>query len=178
MQSGEEKMTPRDLSDHTGKGFTLIELVITVTILAILAAVAIPFFGNMQKQARDNTTRGIVGALREAIQIYRVNEIVSGRHAGTAGSWPQNGCPDVELQGIEQRASGPWVMENGLVPDNPWARDIVTAGNENWVQVESVSVPQGEVSVAADTGWRYDRVTCHIWANTAVNGGPTTENAF
>lgn len=169
---------PFFLSIALPKGFTLIELVITVTILAILAAVAIPFFGNMQKQARDNATKDIVGVMREAIQLYRVNEIISGRQVGTAGNWPQSGCPGTELHGIEQRAGSPWVMENGIVPDNPWARGVVTAGRENWIQVESVSIPQGELSVVADTGWRYNRVTCQIWANTAVNGGPITENEF
>ena len=165
--------------DWNASSFTLIELVIVVAILAILAAVAIPVFGNLQKQARDSATQGALGAMRQAIQIYRANEIVSDRQPGTPGVWPDNGCPDQELLGVEQRPSGPWVMESGIVPDNPWkAGKFMLPEWKNYVEVYTTAPPpKGTLSLSL-VGWLYARVTCDVWANSAANGGPITENNF
>ena len=52
------------------KGFTLIELMIVVAIIAILAAVAAPKFGVQMKKAHDAKGLAVIGALRSAAQMY------------------------------------------------------------------------------------------------------------
>lgn len=47
-------------------GFTLMELVIVITIIGILAAVALPRFVNMQSDARAAKAQGIYGAVKSA----------------------------------------------------------------------------------------------------------------
>jgi prepilin-type N-terminal cleavage/methylation domain-containing protein len=51
-------------------GFTLIELMITVTIIGILAMVAIPKFADMSRRAREAQTKGSLGTIRSALTIY------------------------------------------------------------------------------------------------------------
>ena len=60
------------------KGFTLVELVAVITILAILAAFAIPRFAALEGSAREATTDGLAGSLRSAISLAHSLDLVTG----------------------------------------------------------------------------------------------------
>lgn len=53
----------------TQSGFTLIELVAVIIILAIMAATAMPKFVSMTKEARASSVQGVAGGLRSAIAL-------------------------------------------------------------------------------------------------------------
>ena len=52
------------------RGFTLIELMIVVAIIGILAAIAIPMYGNLIAKSREGSTKANIGAIRLALSIY------------------------------------------------------------------------------------------------------------
>jgi MSHA pilin protein MshA len=50
-------------------GFTLVELVVVVTILAILAAFAVPRFASLEGQARLASTQALAGSVRSGASL-------------------------------------------------------------------------------------------------------------
>ena len=60
------------------KGFTLIELVVVITILGILAAFAIPRFANLEVEARIAAVQGLGGSVRSASALAHSLSLAKG----------------------------------------------------------------------------------------------------
>ena len=65
-------------------GFTLIELIIVIIILAILVAFAIPKYMSLDTTARTNVVKGLQGALRSTSAMVRVVGKATGGISGGA----------------------------------------------------------------------------------------------
>lgn len=73
---------------RTQKGFTLIELVVVIAVLAILAGVAIPKFMDITTRAQDAAEKADVGTIRQGIMNVAVTTSIGPPVKALSASYP------------------------------------------------------------------------------------------
>ena len=89
-------------------GFTLIELIVVIGIIAILATLGLSVFGGVQKKSRDAKRKSDLKEMQTALAQYYTD---NGSYPSTAGAW-RGSCPSCSY-GSGYTDTGP----TGYIPD-------------------------------------------------------------
>lgn len=134
-------------------GFTLIEILLVLTIIGMLAAFAIPRYMELSDRAKVSVCKGMLAGIRSAVVLRYYENRIRGVDA-----WPTL----AQVQD-NQSNTGSSVMQYGDLPDNPFStgpvRDAVVAVSEK----PSPTDTQG--------AWAYNPKTGQLWANTNSGNG-------
>jgi general secretion pathway protein G len=117
MKEVEMKAHNMTMKRRKQQGFTLIELMVVVVILAILAAIAVPKLMDRPDEARLVKAKQDIGAISSALQLYKLDNY---RYPNTD-------------QGIEALVTKPttepepknWKQYLQQVPKDPWGNDYI-----------------------------------------------------
>lgn len=164
-------------------GFTLVELLIVVIILAILAAIVIPQFSGASTDAKESALDADLSALRSAIELYKVQHgsnypgsvattggtcATKGTGAsGTAQAWMDDLLMASDAAGNTCSVSdattyryGPY-LRKGIPPDP------ITGKGAAVGDIEVNTTPGTPLTPAAATGgWAVDTVSGQIVMNS------------
>jgi prepilin-type N-terminal cleavage/methylation domain-containing protein len=132
-------------SFYNKKGLTLIELLIVVAIIGVLAAVAIPKYGEMLEKANLGATLGNLGTLRSAVSMYYGNFL----------SLPETLDPNAS-QDIKQIIGDvlPYVKAKKPYSNSPYGNNI--------------TVGQSQPDTMG-SGWYYNNKNGSVFINSIAN---------
>jgi general secretion pathway protein G len=145
------------MSAKRSSGFTLIEVLIVIVIMAVLAATIIPQFSSSTTDAKISALDFNLHTLRSQIELYKLH------HLGAVPTLTGNALPQLtsstDVNGVVGAAGpnfpyGPYVQS--AMPTNPF-------DGHNVVIATAVFPP---TATTTDGGWLYNAASGNIAANT------------
>ncbi len=132
---------------RSGSGFTIVELLIVIVVIAILAAITIVAYNGITQQAKDSELLARVDAYTKILKLYKAqNGSFPAINAGESGS-ANNACLG---NASEYPASAPFASGACDTLGTKTSSSLVTA-----LQNVTNPLPKGSIDISSDGTYSY-----------------------
>ncbi len=133
-------------------GFTLVEMLIVAIILAILAAVVIPQFGESAQDVKLSVVKATLHTVRSQLELYRLQHNIT---YPLLASWSDQMTGKTDADGTANPAGkyGPYLLAMPVNPmDDSSAIDATQDGDGGWAYNQTTGVFQADDGSAETSG--------------------------
>ena len=123
-------------------GFTLVELLIVISVLGILAAIIVPMYSNASQKTRTSALQSDLHKVRTQIEVYKSqhNDLLPAFSGESSTDFERRLTSQTDRDGFAGSDYGPYLNK---IPKNPY-------NNFNSVRMD------GAAAGANTDGWRFD----------------------
>ncbi len=153
-------MNARPTRDRPWRGFTLVELLVVVAIIALLIGILVPSLGAARNHAKDVKTRATLKALGDGLEMFRTDNEPEVRKTG--GYPPSAAADDPTEEGEQWIFGAQWLVRymlgkdyRGFVPRKNVPADILDDGTPGYEQKHWYDTPSENYVSAIDRAGPY-----------------------
>jgi len=134
---------PKNVSSRTRKGFTLIELIVTIAILAIILTIVVVAINPAEQLSRSRDAKRVadLDSVKTAITLYLAQATTTVDMDGSAGPSGGNGCTDqaTDAYFISRTTATTTGVSGGITVTS----SIQTVGATGWMPARMDQTPGG-----------------------------------